>query len=448
MTPLRRTALVSVFAAAVLIAIKLAVGLASGSLGFVAEALHSGTDLVAALLTFFAVGYAAKPPDASHPYGHGKAEHLTALAEAAFLVLVSVLVAGLAVARLAGRQEGEVDAHWWAFVAAGVVIAIDLSRTAVSWRAARQHRSAALRANALHFGADFAGTTAVLIGLVFTRAGWPAGDSIAALFVAGLVVFAGVQLIRSNISVLMDRAPANAVTIARDAIDALEPPVELRRLRLREGGGRLFADVVIGVSPGAAVGQGHAAAGRVEDALELALPGIDVVVHVEPVSDERAALREQVRAAAMSVSHVRELHDLALIETGEGIDVVVHVKLPSELPLVEAHARAEAVERAIAEAVPSVRAVQTHLEPLIDEAQGHETDVDEEAIAAIAREVTGADPREVRVLSTPAGLVMLLTVTLAADTSLQLAHERAGEIAHRVRKAHPEIADVVVHTEP
>src|SRR5205809_1413328 len=123
MPPQRRTALVSVGAAVALIALKLAAGLASHSLGLVSEALHSGTDLVAALLTFFAVGVAVRPADSQHQYGHGKAEHLAALFEASVLALVSAGVAGLAVARLGGWIHIKVDAAWWAFVVIGLVLA-------------------------------------------------------------------------------------------------------------------------------------------------------------------------------------------------------------------------------------------------------------------------------------------------------------------------------------
>ena len=175
MSPLRRTAMASVVAAVALIAIKLVTGLAAGSLAFVAEAAHSGTDLVAALLTLFAVGIATKPADEGHLYGHGKAEHLAALAEAAFLILVSLVVAGLAVARLAGWIELDVEPAWWAFAAVFVVIAIDVSRTLVSYRAARRYASAALLSNAVHFGTDLLGTIAVLAGLVAARAGFPEG---------------------------------------------------------------------------------------------------------------------------------------------------------------------------------------------------------------------------------------------------------------------------------
>src|SRR5918998_3152327 len=137
MSPQRRTALVSVVAATALLALKLGTGLASGSLGLVSEALHSGTDLVAAALTFFAIGVAGRPADRGHPYGHGKAEHLAALAEATVLALVSLVVAGLAVARLTGSIDQEIEAAWWVFAVVGVVIAIDVSRTLASLRAAR-----------------------------------------------------------------------------------------------------------------------------------------------------------------------------------------------------------------------------------------------------------------------------------------------------------------------
>jgi cation diffusion facilitator family transporter len=310
-SPQRRTALVSVYAAAALIAIKLAAGIPSGSLGLVSEALHSGTDLVAALLTFFALGVAGRPADAGHPYGHGKAEHLAALAEAGFLSLVSVGVAALAVARLAGWVNIEVEPVWWVFAAAALVLVIDASRTAVSLRAARRYESAALLSNTLHFGSDLAGTLAVIGGLGLAAAGWPAGDSLAALFVAALVLLAAGRLIRANVDVLMDRTPTAAEEVARAAITSVEPEVNLRRLRLRQAGGRHFADVVIGVPPGAAIGQAHAAADRVEEALERALPGSDVVVHVEPL--EAAQLRERALAAALGVSRVREVHNLSVL---------------------------------------------------------------------------------------------------------------------------------------
>ena len=450
MTPQRRTALVSVVAAAGLIALKLVAGLAAHSLGLVSEALHSGTDLVAALLTFFAVGVAVRPADPAHQYGHGKAEHLSALAEATILVAASLLIAWRATTHLVGTSETRVEATWYALVVIGVVIVVDLSRTLVSMRAARRFGSAALQANALHFASDLAGSGAVLLGLLLVRAGYARADSAAALFVAALVLVSAARLMKRNVDVLMDRAPADAEEAARAAIARIEPVVELRRLRMRHAGGRQFADVVITVSPGAAVGQGHAAADRVEAAVHRALPGSDVVVHVEPKEDE-AATRDRAHAAALGVPGVREVHNVSVLDVDGCTEVSLHLKLPGTLPLEEAHEVANAVERAIVAAAPEVDSVQTHLEPLAEAAAGRDVgDVggDTALVERIVQEETGRRPRELRFLRTDDGLLAYLTLALDPGTALADAHARASEIEERIRRERPQIADVIVHTEP
>jgi len=446
-TPQRRAALVSVAAAALLVVLKLSAGLATHSLGLVSEAVHSGTDLVAALLTFFAVRLAARPADVTHQFGHGKAEHLAALAEAGFLSLASVFISVRAIERLTGAAGGRVEAKWYAFVVIAVVLCVDASRTAVSWTTARRYASAALASNALHFGSDFAGSLAVLAGLIFARAGHPDGDPIAALFVGALVLVAAARLMKVNVDVLMDRAPTEAEHAARRAIRAMRPSVELRRLRMRQAGGRQFADVVIGVPPGAAVGQGHAAADAVEAAVERALPGSDVVVHVEPIED--SGLRERAHAAAVSVPRVREVHNLLLVEVDGRTELSLHVKLPGDLSLDEAHAVAEELERTITAAVPEIERVQTHLEPLAETSVAREVHAGSaNSIERIVEHATGSRPRKLRFLRTDGGLVAFLTLGLEGTTSLEDAHARASEIEERIRLERPDIADVIVHTEP
>jgi len=441
-----RAASLSVVAAAFLIAIKLVTGLLTGSLGLLSEAAHSGTDLIAAILTFVALGVAVRPADTGHPYGHGKAEHLAALAEAAILVVASLLIAWRALGRLFGSNPTQVDPRWYALVVIALVIVVDFVRASVSFRAGRRYRSPALQANALHFASDLAGSTAVLAGLAAARAGYDWADSAAALFVAALVLVAAARLMRLNVDVLMDRVPPDAQEAALAAIAAL-PGIELRRLRMRQAAGRQFADVVIGVPPAAAVGQGHAAADAVEAAVHGALPGSDVVVHVEPQQDE-AALRERVLAAAQRVPRVREIHNLIVLSVGNATEVSLHLKLPGDLPLEDAHEVATEVERAIVESVPEVDAVQTHLEPLAEAGEGRDVAGDRDLVERIVREETGGPPRELRFLRTDDGLLAYLTLGLDPSTSLAEAHARASEIEERIRRERPEIADVVVHTEP
>jgi cation diffusion facilitator family transporter len=444
--PQRRTALWSVLAALALIALKLGTGLATHSLGLLSEAAHSGTDLVAALLTFFAVGVAVRPADPGHQYGHGKAEHLAALAEGAILVVLSVVIIWRAVSRLV-NGGASVHATWYALVVVGFVICIDLARTTASWRAARRYASPALASNALHFGSDLGGSVAVLVGLLLVRAGEPKGDAAAALFVALLVLAAAGRLMRRNVDVLMDRAPTDAAAAARRAIAAIRPRVELRRLRMRQAAGRHFADVVIGVDYGAGVGQGHAAADAVERAVQSALPEADVVVHVEPTRAADADVRERAHAAALNVPRVREVHNVSVVSVDSGTELSLHLKLPGSLSLEEAHAIAEQVERAIERAVPEVSSVQTHLEPLAKEAAGTEVAGDAATVRRIVHAELGVDPADLRFVDTNEGLVAYLTLRLGSNT-LADAHADASRVEELIRRERPEIVDVVVHTEP
>jgi cation diffusion facilitator family transporter len=447
-----RSALGSVIAAAFLVTLKLVAGLISGSLGLVAEAVHSGTDLVAALLTFLALRVAVRPADRDHPYGHGKAEHLAALGEGGFLVLASAFIGVEALARLAEGGSHDVEADGWIFGVLAVVLVVDITRMVVSHRAAERHSSPALASNALHFASDMVGTIAVLLGLLFTRAGTPAADSIAALAVAVLVVVAAVRLMRRNVNVLMDATPEEAQAAARAAIADAEPEIELRRLRVRAAAGRNFVEATVAVPPDAALGEGHAVADSIEDAVRGALPGSDVVVHVEPGTGE-GDLRERASAAALTVRGVREVHNVRVVDVDGRTELSLHLKLPADLDLGAAHDIACAVEAAIHDAVPEVIDIYTHIEPLSTEAEGAEPQWaevagEERIVRMIVREVTGGQAEALRFRAGDDGLVVLLTVRLDGAQTLDQAHDVASELERRIRDRAPTIDEVIVHTEP
>ena len=250
----------------------------------------------------------------------------------------------------------------------------------------------------------------------------------------------------------INRSAADAEAAARQAIAGIEPPIRLRRLRMRSAAGRHFADVVIAVSPSAAVGQGHAEADAVEAAVERALPETDVVVHVEPTLED-TVMRELAYAAAMNVRRVREIHNVAVLQVDGRNEVSLHLKLPADLSLEEAHAIATDVERAIKESVPGADVVQTHLEPLSEETEGRtttEADVapDAETVSRIVAARSGQAPRELRFLSTPDGLVLYLTLGVDGSLPLADAHRRASEIEEEIRAALPAVSEIIVHTEP
>jgi cation diffusion facilitator family transporter len=445
----RRTTLVSIVAAGLLVVLKLGVGLLTGSLGLISSGIESSGDVVSAILTFFAVRLAGRPADRGHPYGHRRAENLGALGEAAILLGGGLIVSVGAISHLVEAGKAP-ESRWYLFLVIGVALVVDLLRTAVSLRTARRYHSAALRANAFHFAGDMAGSAAVLIGLLAVRAGFAQGDSVAALVIAAIIFAAAARLITENANVLMDRTPAEAREAAERAIAALEPDIELERLRLRESAGRYFADVNVAVPPGQAVVEGHQAAGQVEAAVERALPGSDVVVHVEPRRNG-LDLRDRVLATALAEPLVKEVHDISIFEHDKSVSVSLHLKFPADLDLPAALAVAERIEDAI-RANSDVSEVQTHLEPLEKplpaRAANATTDLDAtDEIKRIVLKQTGTELQALTLLRTKIGRVIFLTLNVGAHTSLVDAHQLASELEEELRLEIPDIADVVVHTE-
>jgi cation diffusion facilitator family transporter len=446
----RRTTLVSIAVAALLVALKLGVGLATHSLGLISGGIESSGDVVAAVLTFFAVRLGGRPADRGHPYGHRRAENLGALGEAAILIGGAIIVTVEAVRHLLDGA-GAPAIHWYQFAVIGIALVLDLGRTSASRLASRRYDSPALRSNAVHFASDMLGSVAVLAGLLAADAGFRQGDSIAALLVAAIILAAALRLLTENANVLMDRTPTEAREAAERAIAALGADIELSRLRLRESAGRYFADVVVSVPAGQPVVEGHRAADLVEQAVESELPGSDVVVHVEP-RRRGLDLRDRVLAIALSEPLVKEAHDIAVFEQGKRASVSLHLKFPDDLDLRSAHEVAERVEQAIRQR-PGVDDVQTHLEPLErpQQAKAGDSQADEgtiQEVQELVRERTGREAASARLLSTDAGRILFLTLSGRDGESLADAHLLTGELEDQLRLRIGDLADVVIHTEP
>jgi cation diffusion facilitator family transporter len=447
-----RTALASIAAATALVALKLGTGILTGSLGLISAGIESSGDVVAAVLTFFAIRLGGRPADADHHYGHRRAENLGALGEAAILAGGGIFIVVEAIGQLTKGTES-LSAHWYVFAVIAVALVIDVSRIVVSLRTARKYRSAALRSNAFHFAGDMAGSLAVLGGLTAVAAGFKAGDAIAALVVAGIIFGAAARLIYENARVLMDTAPADAQARAERAINGLGESIELRRLRLRESGGHYFADAVVAVPPGQAIVEGHGTADAVEAAVRDALPDSDVVVHLEPRRDG-LDLRDRAIAAALAEPLVGEAHDITIYEHDGRMSISLHLKLAPDVAIGEAHDVAERVEAALRDE-PDVDDVHTHLEPLEqpvaarpDEDRAAPDEAQRRRIDELVLTRTGHPPRELRLLHGAGGLVVFVSVVVPGDMTLPDAHELASRLEDDIRNGQPHMQDVVVHTEP
>lgn len=281
----------SVVAAIALTGFKLAIGLLTNSLGILAEAAHSGLDLLAAVMTLFAVRVAGKPADEDHPFGHGKIENISALGETILLFMTSGWIIYEAIHRLTtGAVEMEVSI--WGFIVMGTSIAIDAGRSRVLMNAAKKHNSLALEADALHFSTDIWSSSVVILGLALVWASqqWPAaaflsrGDSIAALIVALIVIFVAGEMGMRSIHALLDTAPANGEDrrIIEEVIKV--PGVhDVHAVRIRASGAHWFVDLHMTMDGQTTLKESHDVTESVERVVHSILPRADVTVHVEPL---------------------------------------------------------------------------------------------------------------------------------------------------------------------
>jgi len=280
----------SVIAAVGLTTFKIIVGLMTNSLGILAEAAHSGLDLVAALVTFFAVRISGKPADKQHTYGHGKIENLSALFETLLLLATSVWIVYEAIQRLFFSTGVEIKPSIWAFIVMGVSIFIDYNRSRMLSKAAKKHNSQALEADALHFSTDIWSSAVVILGLigVTIAAKVPSlaflhkADSIAAMGVALIVVYVSIQLGMRTIHGLLDTAPDGAQEKIAAAAKSVPGVMGVHKIRIRGSGPDHFAEIHVLFDRTMALEDLHPLTEKVQAAIAEVLPGTYVTVHPEP----------------------------------------------------------------------------------------------------------------------------------------------------------------------
>src|SRR5580704_8072352 len=257
-------------------------GLTAGSLAILSEAAHSLIDLVATVMTYFALRVADMPADAEHHYGHGKVESLSALAETALLFVLSGVVVWEAGRRLLGFEGASVAATPAAFAVMAVSIVVDFVRSRALYRAAAAHRSEALEADALHFGSDMWSSAAVLIGLGGLRLGYAWSDAAAAIVVALFVCLAGWRLGRRTIDTLTDTAPAGAAERIAALARKVKGVVDVAPTRVRQVGPTLFVDLDVAASRTLPLDRVQALKGEIAREIAAAMPHAEIGVNVTP----------------------------------------------------------------------------------------------------------------------------------------------------------------------
>jgi cation diffusion facilitator family transporter len=458
----KAVALSSLGAAVLLTGTKLAVGLSTGSLGILSEAAHSGLDLLAAAMTFWAVRLSSRPADPDHPYGHGKFENLSALAQTLLLLATSGWIVYESVHRLF-FEEAHVEVTAWSFAVMAISIVVDVSRSRALRRTAEKHQSQALEADALHFSTDVWSSAVVILGLGGILLGRRLGlswlgqaDAVAALAVAGIVVWVTVRLGRKSVDDLLDAVPPEL----RDRVTrAAEVPgvLDVRRVRLRRSGPETFADVTVTVGREVSFERSHEIAMAAREAIRGVLPGADVVIHAQPVAGGEEGTLVAVRLAAARLAAARlglGAHAIRLSGQGVSRELECHLEVPESLTLAEAHRRTVEFEEAVRRELPEVARVVASMEPVGEATAARSVTCEDEApvrrLLEDLLEEAGPDPRpaEVRVQRAGGELQVSFRARLDGTLSVSEARRRAERVERALRARLPGLSRVLVRLEP
>ncbi len=454
----RQVAFQSITGAVFITTLKLITGIATGSLGILSEAAHSGLDLVAAGITYLAVRVSDKPADSDHPYGHQKVENFSAFLEIGLLLATCAWIIFEAARRLLG-QAPEVQATWAAFAVMGASMVVDVLRSRSLKRAADKYGSQALEADALHFSTDIWSSAVVILGLALVRLGdryalpeLHKADAMAALAVAGIVLFVSARLGRRAVGALLDQAPAGLAERLEQALAKVEGVVGVERVRTRQSGSQHFVDANLALAGNSPLEHAQAVTEAARAAIHRLLPGADVMIHTEA----RAAGVESLFDTVKRLCARRRLavHNFSAYENSEGVALEFHLEVQEGLNLESAHRLVSQLEAEIQGAAPQVVDIVTHIE---NEGAGtlhSAVPVEQwgrwrEPLVAIAREFPEVlDCHRVAVQGSAERPSISCHCVFRGEMPIGRVHQILSEIENRFRRAFPLVERVTIHPEP
>ncbi|MCL2469363.1 MAG: cation-efflux pump [Alphaproteobacteria bacterium] len=461
----RSAALASITAAILLTGLKLSVGLSTGSLGIISEAVHSALDLLAAGITYMAVRYAAFPPDTGHPYGHGKIENLSALVETLLLFIACSWIIWEAIDRLFFTHV-EVRPSLWALGVMVISILVDISRSRMLRRVAKKHRSQALEADAIHFSTDIYSSAVVIAGLLAlyvaealpetsTLRPWlKQADALAALGVSAIILRIGWNLGRRAVNVLLDANDEPTAFAIRAALEKITGVKAITALRLRHSGPNLFADLTLSVAKGLLIDEIEQIRTEVESAIHKVAAHTEISVVFVPYEDGLPQDRI-MKLRGLAALHGLVPHAVEMFDLGNGHRVIeLHVEFPPETTLQDAHAQVSVFENAVQTAEEKHVTIVTHIEPL--STQKRETlasPADSERIRDAIRRIVAQEPlvrdvHNILVHSNSEGNCVSFHGRMEPNTSVDKAHSVCKRLETALHTNLPELSRITVHMEP
>lgn len=447
----------SVLVALAITGMKVVVGITTGSLGILSEAAHSALDLVAAIVTFLSVRVSDKPADAEHQYGHGKVENFSAFIETGLLLLTCIWIIFEAAKRLFFHSV-EIEPSNAAFVVMFLSIAADAWRSRALGRIAVKYDSQALEADALHFSTDIYSSAVVILGLALVMAGrkyhvgWMRqADPVAALFVAGVVVYVSWRLARKTIDALLDAAPTGVRNQILERIRNVQGVLEVERVRIRRAGNRYFADVSVGLARNFTFQRSEQVANEVTSRVHQVLPDADVMVHSAPRARHSENIFDRIRAVAMRNNF--NVHDVSVQDLNGQLHVEQHLELDEQLSMKQAHDEVTHLESEMRSEVPEISTILTHIEsePATIETGEQivrEPDLERRLKRIVTEFSEVLDAHEFQFKKVRGRLYVSCHCTLPDDMPLARVHDVQTALEIRFKQDAPELFRVLIHPEP
>ncbi len=453
----RSAALMSVFAACLMTALKLITGLLTGSLGMLSDAAHSGLDLVGAALTFLSVRISDKPADEDHTYGHGKFENLSAFTETFLMAASCVWIVTEAILRIFVHPIALIFSVW-PFLVLLLSITVDFGRSRALKRVAQRSGSQALEADALHFASDIWSSLAVALGLAASNVGarfhlnWlHYADPVAALVVSVIILRFSWNLARQTAGALLDAAPTGARRRIVDAVSHEPGVLAVDQARVRRAGNGYFADLTVAVPRTVTFQHTEALVQQVTKTVSEILPNTDVVVRTVPRESFTESIFDKIRAVASRNNVV--LHDVSVQSVRDGLHVEQHLEVPETRSLMEAHEFVCDLEGQIRRELPEVSSVLTHIEsePATIErpfSLDEDRSLEEQLRHAAAQLPTIIDIHDVIVSRMGDHVHVSCHCTLPDELPMQQVHAVITSLEDRFKLSCPEVDRMLIHPEP
>jgi cation diffusion facilitator family transporter len=457
----RHAALLSVGSALLLVSLKAFLVVRTGSLGVLSEALHSGLDLVAAIITFLSLRVADQPADERHPYGHGKFENFSAFVETGLLVLTALYVIYEAFDRMFFHSV-HIQPSIMVILVLLVALAIDITRARKLTQVAQKYSSEALEADALHFSTDVWSTIVVIagIGLVWAGEKWNLpwmiyADALAGLTVAAIILWVGSRLGKRTLDALLDAVPGGLQEEIAAAVRKMDGVLSVERVRLRRAGNRYFVDATVSVPRTASLEQVHSWSDAIEKRVGEIVPS-DVVVHAEPRAPQGEPFFDSIRAAAQRLGLA--IHDLSAQQNKGQLFVELHLEVDPHLSLKDAHAQATQLEEAIRELREEPTEVNIHIEPLGTAIVPTEESADDlrdlgRAMEAFLHQLSSEyyellNAHNVRVRQVEHHILASCHCTMRSELPITQIHDVTAALEDRVKESFPQVYRVTIHPEP